>query len=395
MRRAALAALLLAGCQAAPPAPVTTSQTASDRALLSRLSPLPPLPESPTNRFADDERAARLGHRLFFDPALSRDGRFSCASCHRPESAFADGLPVGVALGTGHRNTPSLLLSAHQRWQGWAGKADSVWHQAVNAMENPIEQGARRLAVAAHLRARYQADYVAIFGPLPEGLPPDGGPGDPAYDNLSAPERQAVDQATANVGKALEAYVRRLTPGPAPVDRFVAGDDQAMSEEARRGARLFLGKAGCASCHNGPLLSDGDFHNVGVPQSTPDNGRLGDLEALLTSPLNAEGPFSDHRTARPLAPYQPGPALVGRFKTPILRNVALTAPYWHAGASADLAHVVAFEAAGGGAAGSFPGAIDDGLLPVRLDAAEVGAIVAFLHALTGEPVPAPWGGRPE
>lgn len=393
--RVALAAIVASGCQASLPEPVATHMLSADRRLLAQVSPLPPLPGSPTNMVADDERAARLGHQLFFDAALSRDGRFSCASCHKPEAAFSDGLPAAMALGAGTRNTPSLLLSAYQRWQGWAGKADSVWHQAVNAMENPIEQGAKRLAVARRLRAGYRSGYEGVFGPLPpEGLPEDGGPGDPAYDALPAAERQAVDRATANVGKALEAYVRRLIPGPAPVDRFVAGDDDAIDEAARQGARLFLGKAGCAGCHSGPLLSDGDFHNVGVAQATPDDGRFGDLAALLGSPLNGEGAFSDDRAARPLTPYRPGDAQVGRFKMPILRNVALTAPYWHAGTGAHLAQVVAFEAAGGGAVGTFPGAIDDGLLPVALDAGEVAAIVAFLEALTGEPVPAPWGDRP-
>lgn len=378
MKRAiAIAALATAACSG--PATPLAIEAARDRALFSAFSPLPPLPPDPTNRVADDPAAARLGHRLFFDPALSRDGQFSCASCHQPAQAFADGLPVAVALDTGTRNTPSLLNVAHQRWQGWGGKADSVWHQSINAMESPIEQGAPRSVVVARLREAYRAEYEAVFGPLPE-----------------ADEGEAVDLAIANVGKAFGAYVRKLVTESAPFDRFVAGDDAAMSAEARLGGRLFIGKASCATCHSGPLFSDGDFHNVGAHSLAglpPDGGRALDLPALLASPLNAEGAFSDDRRARPLAPYRPGPAIEGQFKTPILRNVALTAPYWHSGAEADLAKVVAIEAAGGATDG-FPGRIDDGLMPVALTEAEIQAIVAFLASLSGPGVAGPWGSAP-
>lgn len=392
--------LLLAGCPHQPIVPSTTDGPVPAD-VLRTLSPVPPLPPDPTNRFADDERAARLGHRLFFDKGLSRDGGHSCASCHQPDKAFADGLPIAVGLERGTRNTPSLLNVAHQRWQGWAGKADSVWLQSLNALEDPKEQGAKRLAVVHRLQTTYKEAYDTVFGPLPspDGLPTDGHPGEPAFETLTTAQKEQIDRAVVNVGKALGAYIRKLSTGPAPFDRYVAGNRAALSPAAERGLVLFTGRLGCISCHSGPLLSDGAFHNVGIPheRSVPEDlGRAHDLPELLANPRNGESRWSDDPKAWPLAPYKPQALHAGQFKTPILRNVALTAPYWHNGTGTFLDSTLTFEAVGGGAAAGviFPGVIDPLLKPHQLSYRETQDVVAFLQSLTGTPVPDPWGKAP-
>ncbi len=424
-RWSARGALLAAGlaaqaCQAPPPVAVAGAPSAPavaaspvldatppvapspvpDRALMRKFSPLPPLPPDPTNPVADDEAAARLGRRLFYDPGYARGGGVSCATCHQPERAFADGLGVAVALGTGSRNTPSLLHAARFRWQGWGGRGDSLWCQALAALENPIEMAGDRVAVARRFLAREGEAYRSLFGapPATSAWPPAGQPGEPAYDDLSATERAEIDGVVARFGQALGAFMRRLEPGPSAFDRFVAGDEAALSPAAVRGFSVYAGKAKCAECHAGPLFSDGEFHNVGVMQSrglNVDYGRAADLPRLLEDPFNGLGPHAAAAGALPV----PGPDDDGRFRTPTLRNVTATAPYWHNGSFPTLGLALDFDLAGGGAflpeKHYFPGRQDEKLKPVSLAASERADLAAFLESLAAGSVPAPWGERPE
>jgi cytochrome c peroxidase len=354
--------LLLAGCQAEPVA--INNVPADPRSAMRAFSPLPPLPPDKGNAVQDDERAARLGQRLFFDPGYAKNGKVSCATCHDPAKAFTDGLPQGHGLGGGNRNTPTVLLAAFQRWQGWGGRGDSLWTQAIAALTNPSEMGATTQSAAKHLLATEAEAYREVFGP----------------------GHEAESEVVANLGKAMGAYMRKLVPGPAAFDRYVAGDDTAMDARAVRGFGLFTGKAGCAVCHSGPLFSDGDFHNIGVPQSrgTQDHGRRDDLIKLGKDAFRAgEVPAADANDD-------------GRFRTPGLRDVSLTPPYWHAGNFVSLEAVLDFDLAGGGKPLDhfFPGQQDEKLKPVALDEGEREALVAFLNALEMGPVPGDWATAP-
>lgn len=352
-------ALLLAGCQAP-----TGNAPTDPRAAMRAFSPLPPMPPDPGNAVADDERAARLGKRLFFDPGYSKNGKVSCATCHQPEKAFTDGLPQGHGLGGGNRNTPSVQLAAYQHWQGWGGRGDALWTQSLAALTNPSEMGATPATIAQRVLETEATAYGEVFGA----------------------GHAAEAEVVANMGKALGAYMRKLTPGPAPFDRYVAGDDGALDARAIRGFALFTGKAGCAACHAGPLFSDGAFHNVGVPQSrgTQDHGRRDDLGKLAKDPFRA----GDHAIA--------DNSEDGRFRTPGLRDVSRTAPYWHAGTFATLEAVLDFDLAGGGKARDhfFPGQQDEKLVPVALEREEREALLAFLNALEMGPVPGDWATAP-
>ncbi|MEL6906135.1 MAG: cytochrome-c peroxidase, partial [Planctomycetota bacterium] len=145
-------------------------------ARLASFSPLPPVPPDPTNRVADDPSAALLGQALFFDERLSANGRVSCATCHDPDRGFTDGRELAFGLAEGRRKTPTLWNAAHHRWLTWDGRADSLWMQALDPIEDPTEMGATRTDVARivrddeDLRALYEASLGALPEALPEGL---------------------------------------------------------------------------------------------------------------------------------------------------------------------------------------------------------------------------------
>ena len=152
-----------------PEAPVRLDDR--ERAIALTLSPLPPLPKQPSNRFADDPEAARLGQRLFYDARLSRDGDRSCASCHSPGLGWSDGLPLSQGIAELNRNSPSLLHAGYQRWLFWDGRADSLWSQVQWPLEHPDEMGFARADLVRLIAGdeALRSEYEAIFGPLPDG----------------------------------------------------------------------------------------------------------------------------------------------------------------------------------------------------------------------------------
>jgi cytochrome c peroxidase len=347
---------------------------------IRRMSPVPPLPPDLTNRYADDPAAAALGRALFDDVGLSHDGHTACASCHAAPHLYADTRPLAVAGDpprVGRRNVPSLVGSAFKRWQTWDGSADSLWAQPTLAFENPLEHALTRAELARLVAERHGAAYQRVFGAAASRATPD-----------------EVDRAVANVGKALAAYVRTLAVGPAPFDRWVAGDRAAMSAEAVAGLAVFL-RAGCIRCHSGAMFSDGDFHAARFPDDPrvgPDRGAVEGQARARRSVFQGRGRYSD-------APDEPFPIgvpteeLRGRFVTPTLRGVALTAPYGHAGTVETLEAVVHLYAQGGMPVGHAltQGGDDPFLEPFAVSEAEVRALVAFLNALTPD---AQGGARP-
>ncbi|MGH7684750.1 MAG: cytochrome-c peroxidase, partial [Vulcanimicrobiaceae bacterium] len=207
----------------------------SELAAILRHSPVPPVPADPTNRVANDPRAARLGEYLFFDRRLSRNGEVACATCHQPARGFTDGKPLAKTLALGIRHTPTLLGAAYNQWYFWDGRTDSQWSQALQPFENPREMGTTRTHVLGEIAkdARVRRAYEEIFGALPQ---------------TGRANRVAIDRAYSNVGKAIEAYERRLTVGTSPFDRYVAAlrahdpaGERVISPAAKRGLKLFTG----------------------------------------------------------------------------------------------------------------------------------------------------------
>jgi cytochrome c peroxidase len=390
--------------------------TADELARIYRRSPLGELPADPTNGVADSALAAALGQFLFFDTRLSANGEVACATCHQPARGFSDGRALAKGLAAGRRNTPSLLNVALNHWFFWDGRADSLWSQALQPLEGPREAGGDRLNIA-HLvaaDAALGAAYQRVFGALPPladtgRFPPHGrpdpDPGSPmaeAWQAMTMADRTAVNRVFSNLGKAIEAYERKLISGAAPFDTYVEGrrigdssKEAALSPAAARGLKLFVGAANCHACHTGPALSDGEFHNLGLPLlpgEEPDPGRAGGMRLLRADVFNAASPFSDEPagTAKLRLGILPAPqSQLGAFKTPSLRNVALTAPYMHDGRFADLPEVLEFYAAPKAASPlNLVGTRDANLTLVpHLTTEESADLVAFLQALTGTPPP--------
>ena len=317
------------------------------------LGALPPLPVDPSNRVGDDPAAAALGQRLFFDTRLSANGEVACATCHQPARYFTDGLPRGKALGTSRRNTISLVGAAYSPWFYWDGRKDSLWSQALSPLEDSQEHGTTRLQLFRVIAedAGYRTAYERLFGPLPdlgntERLPL----GKSMHAGALLPEdRPPVMRVFANLGKSIAAYERLLLPGVTRFDKYVeavlANDrerQQALfSGYEKAGLRLFLGKANCTQCHNGPLFTNNAFHNTGVlsaPGQVPDKGRIEGIRIARADPFNCLSEFSDAASTdcAELVFAKTGVEVLGTLRTPSLRNLEQTAPYMHAGQLASL-----------------------------------------------------------
>jgi len=382
--------------------------------ILQHAAPDPP-PADSTNVFADDPRAARLGHRLFFDARLSSSGTISCASCHDPSKGFADGLQRAKGIDVGTRHTPTLWNVAYQRWYFWDGRSDSLWAQALQPIERDIEMDGDRLAVA-HLIAddpELRRAYEAIFGTLPSfddesRFPKRGKPGvgkDPrfkAWSSMTPADQSSVNRVFVNVAKALAAYQRKLVSRNAPFDRFAAAladgteTDGRLPPAARRGLRLFIGRGNCRVCHSGPTFSDGEFHNIMVPPVDggypKDRGRYDASTLLKADPFNAAGEFSDDRTsvrARLTQRLKQTPEQWGQFKTPGLRNVARTAPYMHQGQYGTLREVLEHYSTLEDAV-QFGHHQDQLLVPLNLTEQDMSDLEAFLRSLTDESIDPTW-----
>ena len=386
MKRAILIAGLAACGNAAAPATVTTpcdlDPTLDDAecAAVHAMALSATLPPARGNAKGDDPDAAGLGFAMFFDARLSKGEAVRCATCHEPEKKFGDGQPTSTGLARVTRNAPTILNAARMSPSFWDGRADSVWSQPLFAFENPLEMDFTRLELAHAVALRYADSYTKVFGPLPalddaSRFPARGKPGDAAWENMTEADRDAIDLVAANVGKAFEAYERKLAAGPAAFDRFLAGDATALDADQRAGLVAFA-KDGCASCHSGPMLSDEKFHALGVPAWPGDPfdvGREGAYAVLAASPFTASGAYWDGPKEN--VALSASPRDHGAFRTPSLRNVTLSAPYAHNGRYATLADAI-----------DAHGTIDPG---------DRDRIVTFLGALEGAyPLP-PWNDWPQ
>ncbi len=398
---------------ALPAVPLRDGWSEAQRSLLESMSidALAPPPSDPSNRVADSPEAAALGHLLFFEPRLSSNGQVSCASCHDPERFFTDGLPVSKGVGLTQRNSPTVVGAAYSPWQFWDGRRDSLWSQALAPFESAAEMNVTRLEVVRHVAQDPAAAalYRQAFGsPALAGDParfaPRAGPyGDgaaqEAWARLSSADREAIDHAFANVGKAIAAYQRLLVPGPGRFDRYVrelardpseAAPANGLSASERAGLRLFLdaGRTQCLRCHNGPLFTNQGFHRVGTEwtaEGLPEFGRFLGIQAALVDPFNCLGAFSDAKpdACRELRFLRRDhvDAESGKFKTPTLRGLGQSAPYMHDGRFPTLAAVIDHYRE---PPPNLPnGANGHELLPFTLSVEESEALTAFLGTLDG------------
>lgn len=382
----ALAAVVLSWAPLQAQGQSQSEWTAAEKEILRTLtlSALPKLPPNPSNKFADDPRAADFGHRLFFETRLSSNGKVACATCHEPAKDFTDGKPLAVGVGVTPRNAPTVIGAAYNFWQFWDGRKDSLWSQALASIENPLEHNMPRDKVVDVLRrnADLRKEYESIFGPLP-------GPDD----------KDAINRAFANVGKAIEAYERHILPGPSKFDRYVdailAGREPAPKDQLTRdeleGLHTFITdqRGRCLRCHNGPLFTNQHFHNIGVtdfknPQK--DVGRVAGVETLLADEFNCRGKYSDAKPGQCQElehVLRKSEVLNGAFKVPTLRNLPKTAPYMRVGDRRALEDVMWHYRT---VPAAFVGKSE--LVNFSITGTEFEQLEAFLHTLEG-PVAAP------
>ncbi|WP_427501148.1 cytochrome-c peroxidase [Methylomonas sp. MED-D] len=373
------------------------------------LSSLPPLPADPSNRFADDPAAAVLGRRWFFDQGLSSNGKVACASCHDPDRDFQDGRDLAKGVGRTNRRAMPLAGMAYSPWLFWDGRKDSQWAQALGPLENPNEHNLTRGGCAKWVLAHYRCEYRAVFGEPPDlsALPDNAGPlGDKrarrAWIGLDDSARDAVNRVFANVGKAIAAFERRIAWNESRFDAYVralgeqapATPENSLSSEEIAGLKLFIGKAHCAECHRGPLFTDLDFHNTGVPARPglpKDLGRLAGAEQVVADEFNCLGGYSDAspEQCRELNFINKGERrLLRAYKPPSLRNVAQRPPYMHAGQFASLEAVIGhYNRAPAAPAGRSE------IKRLHLKPAEIRQLAAFLNTLSGT-IDSPADARP-
>lgn len=382
--------------------------TVADIATLQSLSlrELEPLAPDASNRVADDPRAAALGERLFADTRLSANGRVSCGTCHKRDRDFQDGLPLGQGVGTTAKRTMPIAGMARAPFLFWDGRKDSQWAQALGPLESAVEHGGTRAQYARVIADHYRQEYETVFGALPDlsAVPAAAGPsGDAdavaAWNALGDATRRGVTRVFANIGKAIAAYERRIDVGPARFDAYVealtAGRPVAglLTADEVAGLKLFIGKAHCTQCHNGPLFTNYEFHNTGVPVRVGlpmDGGRLSGATAALQDEFSCRSEWSDAGGRCPELDFviTGDHAQARAYKVPSLRNVAGRAPYMHAGQLATLAEVLDhYNRAPAAPLGHSE------LHPLRLQGRELRQLDAFLRTLSG-PVIA-WTARGE
>ncbi len=302
---------------------------------------LPPLAMPDDNPMTPEK--VELGKLLYFDTRMSKDRTISCATCHDPKMAWAEHTPTSDGIGhqKGARNAPTVINAAYAKSQFWDGRAKTLEEQAVGPVENPIEMGHSMVAVVADLSKvpEYQERFKKVFG---TGVTKEG------------------------FAKAVAAFERTVLSGDSPYDRFVAGDQKALTDAQKRGWEVF--DANCSTCHTPPLFSNYKFFNAGMGSDKPSAD-----EGLK----KVTGKDSDR----------------GKFRVPALRDVANTYPYFHDGSAAKLKDAVALMA-GGGKDNPNLSEMLKSVRDAKLGAKEQKDLVEFLGALSGkypviEPPPLP------
>ncbi len=303
-----------------------------NQAKVEQFQRLPQIVESPSNPMSPARVA--LGKALFFDPRLSGSQSMSCASCHNPSLGWSDGLPTAIGQGMSklRRATPTIVNSAYGSVFMWDGRKHSLEDQALGPIQAKDEMNMdmtillERLSTIKGYREMFDHAYPG------EGITPDA------------------------IAKAIASFERTVVSTNTPFDRWRRGEQRAVSDAAKRGFELFLGKADCVACHQGFNFTDEGFHNIGVKTvdgMKDDDGRYEQLKLR---------------------------GMKGAFKTPTLREVALTAPYMHNGIYTTLEEVVDHYDRGGDVKDN----LDISMRPLKLSTQEKIDLVEFMKTLTSE-----------
>ena len=321
----------------------------------------------PDNAQSADKIA--LGQKLFFDGRLSADGTVACSTCHDPARAFTDGraTSIGIKGRVGQRNSPTVLNALYNKTQFWDGRASTLEDQALQPIINSAEMGQPSLdAAVARIAAigEYRQAFGRVFGRAP-----------------NAPD----------LARAIASYERTQVSFDSPFDHFIAGDASAIDDSARRGWEIFNTRGGCNKCHaltedkrDPTNFTDNDFHNIGIgiirhnvvalarqAQQLINSGDAAAVDqAAIQSDMSALGRFLVTKKA---------PEDIASFKTPNLRNVLVTGPYFHDGSQETLWDVSDHYNKGDGLQNPY---LDEDVHPLALTEADIDDLVAFMASLT-------------
>jgi len=316
-------AIAASGDPPVPPITLTNAHSLGPE----RIGNLPPTPVPPDN--PQSGAKIMLGKKLYFDNRLSKDNTISCATCHDPAKGWSDEGPTskGINNQLGGRRSPPVSNSAYNPLQFWDGRAPSLEEQAKGPIENPIEMGNSHATMIQTVSsvAGYKDEFKQVFGT----------------------ESITVDQ----VAQAIAAFERTVVTTDSPFDRFVRGDQSALTPQEKKGLEIFNGKGHCTACHWGGPFSDGRFHNLGVAPTDPAKPDEGRYTVTKDS------------------------ADMGAFKTPTVRDAALRAPYMHNGTEKTLEDLVRLYDRGGG---TDDANLDPLMVPLGLSEGEIQALAAFM-----------------
>ncbi len=436
----------------------TDGFTADQWAAIEAMEPLKgPIPADKYNNRGDDQELAKFGQMIYFDKdvaeAITVPGpsgnvgdirKVSCFTCHGG-AYLTDARPFPISHGRSwiNTNTGPLTNLAWYDWTTSSGRFDSMVEHGTTVWST----SATPIAQARFLYLKYKDEYNAVFpdtqldprlgltdptdpnnvypttgGPKSSAAAPDG-----PFEKMPQDAQDQINQIRANLGRAFDAYPRQILTPESPFQKYVRDRDfSQLSDKAKRGLALFVGKAACNECHSGPTLQDNKFHNVGAPGLTvqpytnatiaPNRGRAGVMQAILTNlttlqanpnaPLvfNGASKYSDNPTLgmQRLLDVQQQDAdhcvtrdpntnactlydqtLEGAFRTLSLLNCAQSGPYFHSGTVNTLEEVVRQYNAGGAPAGMYVGTVDPKIRPLLLTEEEISELVEFLGTLTG------------
>ena len=309
-----------------------------------------------------------LGQRLFFDGRLSADRSVACSTCHDPARAFTDGKPtsIGIKGRLGQRNAPTILNALYNKTQFWDGRVKTLEEQAALPIVNSVEMGQPSMDAAVTriaAIAEYQDAFRGVFGHPPNG--PD-------------------------LVRAIASYERTQVSFDSPFDHFIAGDENAIDDSAKRGWELFNTRGRCNKCHASSedkrdvtYFTDNDFHNIGIGIIRHNVVALARQAEQL---INSGDPTAIDRAAIQTDMSALGRFLITKkepdiasFKTPDLRNVLVTGPYFHDGSQETLWDVMDHYNKGDGVQNPY---LDEDMQPLALTEGEIGDVVAFLASLT-------------
>ena len=322
--------------------------------------------KDPTNKYLNNEIAISLGQKLFFDTKLSRSGAVSCSTCHNPKFGFSDGRKKSFGTAETKRHSPTLTGVSHSQWFYWDGRRDSLWAQAVTPIETQGEMDNNRAAVVHYLLSdkNYRASLKELdntldeseFASFPKSASPFGNKTEKEnWGKLPQEQKTAINFIFSLIGKSLAAYITTIQHTSSKFDDAVGlirkNKNTDLTVQQYNGLRLFFDaeKTHCLRCHNGPLLTNHGFHNIGTGPDSNNNfdyGHLFGIQAVAYDMFNCNGKFSDAPDKCEHVEFAkkvnlPSTA-AGAFKVPSLRNVLLTSPYMHDGRFKTLKEVVEF-----------------------------------------------------